>query len=86
MTKRNITLKCSQLLSVAAYAMMGAANASPVNTAAGTASTTRDERGIPNAVITRMNATAIVVRRTAIHASSPSTMSPTRMGVAEIAS
>ena len=66
--------------------MIGAANASPVSTTAGSAKSTRHERGMPKAVITRMNATAIVVRRTAIHASSPSTRSRTRIGVATIAS
>ena len=75
-----------ELFRVAAYAMIGAANASPVSTAAGTASSTRHERGMPNAVMTRMNATAIVTRRKEIHASSPSTRSATRIGVAAIAS
>src|SRR5918994_1993198 len=82
MTKRNSTLKVLEFFRVAAYAMIGAANPRPVNTAAGIASTTDGDLGMPKPSITSTNAEAIAVNRTATHASSPRTRSDTRIGVA----
>ena len=80
-------IEVAAVLSVAAYAMIGALNASPVSTAAGTAS--NDERRPRHAERDEHGRERGGDRRAAaapIHASSPSTRSTTRIGVAVIAS
>lgn len=74
------------LSSVAAYAVIGAAKAMPVSSAAGTASTTSQLSAAPKSTRTARNSAADVVTRNATYSSWPTSRSGTRVGVASTAS
>ena len=84
-TNRNRMLKPLSFSSRAARAKVGTANASPVSTAAGTASTTHHEEKAPNGAATRTKIAAPVNRWKATTARWPPSTSTTRSGVASIA-
>ena len=85
MTKRKSMLKPSAFSWVALKAAIGAEKAIPVRTATGIASRIAGECVAPNRVMIATKIVATIVRRTAIQASWPMTMSFTPIGVASIA-
>ena len=70
---------------MAANAAIGPANAIPVRTAAGMASTICHEAAAPNSTMTNVKTVEIIVRRAAIQRRLPSAMSRGEIGVACIA-
>jgi hypothetical protein len=85
-TKRNRTLNALSRFCVALNAKIGHANAMPVSTAAGSASSAPVGLMAPKATMTATNAAAEIVRRMALQPRSPRTRSRTPSGVASIAS
>ena len=85
MPKRNTALNFSTVRCVAENAAIGPANAIPVRTAAGIASTISGEAAAPNSAVTSTKTVETSSTRNAIQARFPSAMSFGRIGVAYIA-
>ena len=85
MPKRNRELNLFGVFCVAEKATIGAANASPVSTAAGIARRISGEVAAPNTMMTSVKTLAISTSRAPIQARLPSAMSRPSIGVAYIA-